>query len=91
MRLAGKLFLFLPCTFAMFAQTPAITSVNPNTGQQGINDLNVAIEGQFTHWVQGSTHVWREQCSTMNCGPRRCELTSCQLSLSIQQIAPNNN
>src|SRR4029077_4798597 len=43
--------------FTVTAGTPAITSVNPNTGQQGINNLNVAIAGQFTHWVQGSTTV----------------------------------
>src|SRR6185369_2403366 len=57
MRLAGKLLVFLPCTAAMFAQTPVVTSVNPNTGQQGTNNLNVAIAGQFTNWVQGSTTV----------------------------------
>ena len=34
-----------------------ITSVNPNTGQQGTNNLNVAIGGSFTNWVQGTTQV----------------------------------
>jgi len=37
--------------------TPAIVSVNPNTGQQGQQSLSVAITGQNTHFVQGTTQV----------------------------------
>ncbi len=35
--------------------TPALTQVNPNTGQQGQQNLSVALTGQFTHFVQGTT------------------------------------
>ena len=41
--------------FAVGAGTPVITQVNPNTGQQGQTNLNVAITGQYTHFVQGTT------------------------------------
>ena len=41
--------------FAVGAGTPVITQVNPNTGQQGQSNLNVAITGQYTHFVQGTT------------------------------------
>jgi len=40
---------------------PAVTLVNPNTGQQGQQNESVAITGQFTHFVQGTT--------TANFGP----------------------
>src|SRR5271157_690232 len=33
----------------------AINSVAPNTGQQGQQNLSVAITGQFTNWAQGTT------------------------------------
>jgi RHS repeat-associated protein len=39
------------------AQGPVITSVNPNAGPQGQQNLSVAIIGQFTHFVQGTTQV----------------------------------
>src|SRR5207253_1339932 len=32
-----------------------LTQINPNTGQQGQQNLSVAITGQFTHFVQGTT------------------------------------
>jgi hypothetical protein len=35
--------------------TPVITQVNPNSGQQGQQNLSVTITGQFTHFTQGST------------------------------------
>jgi len=35
--------------------TPVLVSVNPNTGQQGQQNLQVTITGQFTHFVQGTT------------------------------------
>src|SRR5262249_33917215 len=37
------------------AGTPVLTTVNPNTGQQGQTGLSVNLTGQFTHWVQGTT------------------------------------
>ncbi len=35
--------------------TPGLLSVNPNSGQQGQQNLPVALTGQSTHWVQGAT------------------------------------
>ena len=37
------------------AATPTIVSVNPATGQQGQQGLSLAITGQNTHFVQGTT------------------------------------
>ena len=34
---------------------PAISSINPNNGQQGQQNLSVNVNGQFTNWVQGTT------------------------------------
>ena len=34
---------------------PAVTLVNPNTGHPGQQNESVAITGQFTHFVQGTT------------------------------------
>ncbi|PYS28222.1 MAG: hypothetical protein DMG11_13505 [Acidobacteria bacterium] len=42
--------------FTVAPGTPAITTVNPSTGQQGQN-LVVTVTGQFTGFVQGSTQV----------------------------------
>src|SRR6266850_1880502 len=36
---------------------PSITSATPNSGQQGQQNLNVQLTGQFTHFVQGTTQV----------------------------------
>ncbi len=36
---------------------PAISAVNPNAGQQGQQNLPIAISGQNTHFVQGSTQA----------------------------------
>ena len=41
--------------FSVTGGTPVITQVNPNAGQQGQQNLSVAITGQFTNWVQGTT------------------------------------
>ena len=32
-----------------------LTTVNPNTGQQGQTNESVSLTGQFTHWVQGTS------------------------------------
>jgi RHS repeat-associated protein len=41
--------------FTISAAIPSIVLVNPNSGQQGQQNESVAITGQFTHWVQGTT------------------------------------
>ena len=40
----------LASSFAVTAGTPILTLINPNSGQQGQANLNVAITGQFTHF-----------------------------------------
>ena len=51
----GSEALTLTNGFTVVAGTPVLTQVNPNTGQQGLSNLAVAISGQFTHFVQGTT------------------------------------
>src|SRR5207302_1768110 len=41
--------------FTVTNGTPVLTTVNPNTGQQGQTNESVNLTGQFTHWVQGTT------------------------------------
>jgi hypothetical protein len=41
--------------FTVIAATPVLTSVNPNVGRQGETLATVAIVGQFTNFVQGTT------------------------------------
>jgi len=41
--------------FAVTNGTPVLTTVSPNTGQQGQTNESVNLTGQFTHWVQGTT------------------------------------
>ncbi|MBZ5634919.1 MAG: hypothetical protein LAO55_17495 [Acidobacteriia bacterium] len=41
--------------FTVTAGTPVLLTVNPNTGQQGQQNLSVAITGRFTHFAQGTT------------------------------------
>jgi len=48
--------------FTVNPGTPVITQVNPSSGQQGQQNLSVAITGQFTHFAQGTT--------TANFGPQ---------------------
>ena len=43
--------------FLVTAGTPALLTVNPNTGRQGEVNLSVAVVGQFTNWVQGTSVV----------------------------------
>ena len=43
--------------FTVIACTPAITQVVPSSGQQGQQNLPVAISGQCTHFTQGQTNV----------------------------------
>jgi hypothetical protein len=41
--------------FSVTAGTPVLVSVSPSSGQQGQQNLSVAITGQFTSFVQGTT------------------------------------
>ena len=41
--------------FTVTNGTPVLTQVNPNTGLQGQQNVSVALTGQFTHFVQGTT------------------------------------
>src|SRR5581483_12391424 len=41
--------------FTVTNGTPVLTQVNPNTGVQGQQNVSVALTGQFTHFVQGTT------------------------------------
>lgn len=43
--------------FTIQPGTPALVGANPNTGQQGQQNLPVTITGQFTHFAQGSSSV----------------------------------
>src|SRR5439155_1762665 len=45
----------LPNGFTVAAGTPVLQTVNPSSGQQGQQNLNVNLTGQFTHFVQGTT------------------------------------
>jgi hypothetical protein len=39
--------------FAVTASAPILTLINPNSGQQGQSNLNVAITGRFTNFING--------------------------------------
>src|SRR5205807_1666107 len=41
--------------FTVQAGTPTLLSANPNSGQQGQQNLSITVTGQFTHFVQGTT------------------------------------
>src|SRR5205085_1465727 len=41
--------------FTVTNGTPVLTTVNPNSGQQGQTGLAVSLTGQFTHWGQGTS------------------------------------
>ena len=43
--------------FTVVAGAPVLLSLNPNSGQQGQQNLSVALTGQFTNWVQNTTTV----------------------------------
>src|SRR6266850_2190184 len=50
----GSEALSLNNAFTVTAGTPVLQTVNPNTGQQGQQNLNVNLTGQFTHFIQGT-------------------------------------
>ncbi|SPE29772.1 hypothetical protein SBA6_1160008 [Candidatus Sulfopaludibacter sp. SbA6] len=41
--------------FTVTAGTPVLLSASPNSGQQGQQNLSVALAGQLTNWIQGTT------------------------------------
>ena len=43
--------------FTVGPGTPILLSVNPNSGQQGQQNLPVIITGQFTHFLQGTSQA----------------------------------
>jgi RHS repeat-associated protein len=45
----------LPNGFTIKPGTPRLLSAMPNVGQQGQQGLTVALTGQYTHWLQGTT------------------------------------
>jgi hypothetical protein len=51
----GTEIVTLASGFTITNGTPVLTTVSPNTGAQGQSNLSVALTGQFTHWVQGTT------------------------------------
>src|SRR5205814_4072931 len=51
----GTEVVTLPNGFTVAAGTPVLQTVNPGSGQQGQQNLNVNLTGQFTHFVQGTT------------------------------------
>src|SRR5207247_11242620 len=51
----GPHYTTLSRSFTVAAGTPVLQTVNPGSGQQGQQNLNVNLTGQFTHFVQGTT------------------------------------
>ncbi len=47
----------LTAGFTVTAGTPVLLSATPNSGQQGATIASVALVGQFTHFVQGTSTV----------------------------------
>src|SRR5207253_1557683 len=43
--------------FTVMAGMPIVSSVDPNSGQQGQSNLTVAITGKFTHFSGGTSLV----------------------------------
>lgn len=52
---SGTEVVTAPGGFTINAGFPSITQVTPTSGQQGQQNLSVAITGQFTHFTQGTT------------------------------------
>jgi RHS repeat-associated protein len=72
--------------FTVTPGTPAITNVNPNTGQRGQTNLSVAITGQFTHFAQGTTQVSFGSDITVN-GVTVASATSLTVNITIPATA----
>jgi probable HAF family extracellular repeat protein len=41
--------------FTVTSGAPTLTAIIPNSGQQGQQNLSIALSGQNTHWAQGTT------------------------------------
>ena len=52
---SGAETVSLANAFTVTSGTPVLTTVNPNTGEQGQTNESVSLTGQFTHWVQGTS------------------------------------
>ena len=72
--------------FTVTADTPVISQVNPNIGQQGQN-LSITITGQFTHFGSGSIVTFNGIGITAG-APTAVTLTSLTLPISIAASAP---
>ena len=70
--------------------TPVITQVNPNTGQQGQSNLNVAVSGQYTHFVQGTTTASFGAGITLN-SVTVADSTHVTVNLSVDAMATLGN
>src|SRR6266850_3225450 len=62
--------------------TPRLASVNPSNAQQGQQNLNVQVTGQFTHFVQGTTQISFGAGITVN-GAVVANATSLAANISI--------
>src|SRR5207244_249031 len=51
----GAEVVSLANAFTVSSGAPMLLTVSPNTGQQGQQNLNVQVTGQFTNFVQGTT------------------------------------
>ena len=72
--------------FTVNAGTPVLTTVNPNSGAQGQTIANVALTGNFTHWVQGTTTATFGANITVNSLAVN-SATSATASISIDPLA----
>ena len=74
-------------SFTVTASTPVITQVNPNTGQQGQQNLPVTITGQFTHFSTGSVVTFTGSGVTAGV-PTAATLTSLTMPVTMSANAP---
>lgn len=72
--------------FTIYAGTPLLLSVLPNTGSQGQKALSVAVTGQFTHFAQGVSAVSLGSDITVN-SVTVANATSLTVSLTIPATA----
>ena len=73
--------------FTVNAATPVITLVNPATGAQGATIAAVAITGQFTHFVQGTSVVSFGANITVN-STTVTDATHASANITINPTAP---
>ena len=73
--------------FTVIAGAPVITSVSPNSGQQGQTIATVSVVGQFTHFAQGTTVVSFGSGVTIN-SVTVSSATTLAVKITISGIAP---